>query len=332
MLVSSSRARGVALTFILSLAGAAGLAGTAYAGDKPLPAKPIVGAALPGVTLPPVETTPAPQPGNQAADDERPVASSPVVAVPDRATLFLTPGENQVIPISKGHLNRIITPFAHPTVRTVSTAKISTHDAVLYVASTDAAPVTLYVSPRGRQDMALSITLLPKPIPPREVHLQIKGQQGQVYFSPPRAGEWERSRPYVETIKKVLRELALGKVPPGYGMQKWKAGDPPVVCTEPGLKVKPGQVLPGSSLILVVATAKNVSQQRIEIQEGSCRYKGVLAVAAWPHASLAPGSRTELYVVVRRPSQADEARARPSLLDAESPSDANSEKGVSRAQ
>lgn len=296
----------------------------AYAGGQPAPGQPVVGAALPGVTLPPVEARPVevkPAPASLVTTDA-PTAhanAAPVVTAPDRATLFLTPGKNQVIPISRGHMNRIITPFTHPVVRTVSKAKVSTDDSVLYVASTGTAPVALYVSPRGRQDIALSLTLLPEPIPPREVQLQIKGGQGQVYFSPPRAGDWERSRPYVETIKKAMRELALGKVPPGYGMKPWKPGDPPVICTEPGLDVVPGQTLPGASLILVVATAKNVGSQRVEIQEASCRYEGVLAVAAWPNASLAPGQSTELYVVVRRPSHADDGRVRPSLINEEAP-------------
>lgn len=299
--------RAAALALILVFTG------SAYAADQPGAEQPIVGAALPGITLPAVETRSAgSEPPREVANA---AAGQPAPAVADRATLFLTPGENRIIPIAKRHLNRIITPFAHPTVRTVSTAKISTEDSVLYVASTDEAPITLYVSPRDRQDMALSLTLLPQAIPPREVHLQIEGAVGEVYFSPPRAGDWERSRPYVDTIKAALRELALGKVPPGYGMQQWAPGDPKVTCLQPGLRVEPAQTLPGASLILVVASAKNVSAQRLEIQEATCRDEGVLAVAAWPRASLAPGERTELYVVVRRPSQADEARARPSLLD-----------------
>lgn len=321
MFAEPTRIRSLALAAALLAMSLAPVSLVAGAADAASADEPIVGAALPGVTLPPVETreataadeasAPAAQSATRGAEENDAWARG----VPDRATLFLTPGENQIIPIAKGHLNRLITPFAHPVVRTVSRAKVKTEDSVLYVASTDTAPVTLYVSPKGRQDLSLSLTLLPRAIPPREVHLQIKGDRGKVYFSPPRAGEWEREQPYVKTIKAAMRSLALGEVPPGYGMQPWQEGDPVVRCTQPGLRVKAGQMLPGAGMMLIVATARNASRERIEIHEANCRREGVLAVAAWPHASLAPGEQTELYVVVRRAPEANEARTRPSLLD-----------------
>jgi len=229
-------------------------------------------------------------------------------------TVALVPGVNQVIKIARGHLNRIVTPFENPVVHTTSTAKVNTEGQVLYVASKTSAPSTLYVSPEGQRDLALSITLLPRGIAPREVRLKIDGDPGQIYSSSVRAGEWERSRPYVQTIKEAVSRLALGEVPPGYGLREWRSSDAPMNCAQPGIEVKPGQVLSGSDLILLVGSATNTASERLEIEEATCRRAGVLAVAAWPEASLAPGERTELYIVMRRASETIESRQRPSLI------------------
>lgn len=286
------------------------------------PHEPAVGATIEGLTLPAMKT--------QAPDDPQPVIGSTLTSgntntstgvdiplPPTQQTLVLIPGVNQVIPIARGHLNRIITPFSDPVVHTTSTAKISTEANVLYVASTARSPTTLYVSPRGSQQTALSLTLLPRPIPPREIRIRIAEQAGTGYTNYSNryaAGQWERERPYVQTIKKALRKLALGEVPPGFGMHHWRAGDPLIACAQATLAVEQGQVLPGSQVVLLVGKATNITSARVLINEARCRQEGVMAVAAWPRVSLAPGQSAELYVVVRRPDPAEKARQRPSLL------------------
>src|SRR5699024_8590655 len=135
--------------------------------------------------------------------------------------------ENEIIPIARNHLNRIITPFAHPVVNTVSKAKIKAHDSVLYIATTQTSPVTMYVRPKGQEDPALSLTLVPEAIAPRQITLTIKGAEHEIRFSPSEAKHWEQARPYVKTLVKVMRTLAHGETPSGYGLQKWHKGDLP---------------------------------------------------------------------------------------------------------
>lgn len=268
-----------------------------------------VGATLPGITLPAVETRPA-----QADTDSNQTA--PAATSIDKKTIEVVPGVNYVVPISKGHLNRIITPFADPVVHTTSSAQISTQGSVLYVASSVSGPTTMYISPDGNQHVALSLTLVPKAIPPRAVTLSVKSDSGRVWSSSVRAGEWEQARPYVQTLKKVMRQLALGQIPPGYGLHAWQKGDPRMTCAQLGLKVEAGQILTGSNLIALVGVATNVADRRLEINEASCRHSSVLAVAAWPDAILGPGDQTELYIIMQRPEPGHETRVRPSLLAA----------------
>lgn len=274
-------------------------------GDKSSAGVGSTGAAIPGLTLPTMTTLPPDDGGG----------SSEAGYIPTQQTLMLSPGVNQIIPIAKGHLNRIITPFAHPVIHTTSTAKISTEGSIMYVASTAEGPSTLYVSPSGNQQLALSLTLVPRAIPPREIRLMISGNPDPVRAQPMAAGEWEQARPYIKSIKQAMRKLALGEIPSGYGLREWEADDPAMVCGQPDIKVEPGQVLPGSEFILLVGVATNTTARRIEINEARCRRPGVLAVAAWPFASVPAGASTELYMVMRRPSPADDTRDRPSLLD-----------------
>lgn len=281
---------------------------------------PVVGAALPGITLPPVKTRPAGAVDDASAafaSDNDKAEAGMRISVPSKQTITLTPGVNQVVPISRGHLNRIVTPFASPVVHTTSAAEISTNGAVLYVASNKKTPSTLYITPGDEQDPVLSLTLLPRSIPPRDVRLRLADHTGNAYINRVRAGKWERARPYVQTIREVMRQLAFGNVPPGYGLRTWKTGDPAMTCAQPALSVKPGQVLEGAQLILLTGLITNTTDARVELREATCRHPGVLAVAAWPQVSLAAGASAELYLVTRRPSPEQGARKRPSLITGE---------------
>ena len=320
MLAMPKKAALVAFIFVSLFAGAGGHAQPPEDRAAEDTSTPVVGATIKGLTLPAVETRPAPEPGAPAqAPAPKPSNddyNGPMP--PTKQTLVLIPGVNQVIPIARGHLNRIVTPFSEPVVHTTSTAKISTQGNVLYVASTVSGPTTLYVSPRGHQGTALSLTLLPRAIAPREIWIRMAEQAGMPFTSRAAAGDWERERPYVTTIKKVLRKLALGEIPSGYGLRKWRASDPFIGCAQAGIAVEQGQVLTGAQLIVLVGKVTNISGRRLEIIEARCRQENVIAVAAWPHANLAPGSMTELYVIMRRPDPAEKARQRPSLLGGDS--------------
>lgn len=88
-------------------------------------------------------------------------------------TITVQPGNNAIIPIAVGHLNRLVLPFQEPQIRTMNPATTQLEGHVLYVAPSDENPVTLYVTPTGSEDFALSLTLAPKKIPPREIHLTL---------------------------------------------------------------------------------------------------------------------------------------------------------------
>ncbi|MDD5277741.1 MAG: type-F conjugative transfer system secretin TraK [Methylovulum sp.] len=94
--------------------------------------------------------------------------------------LQVRPGINELMPIAFRHLNRLVTPFDIPVVTTTSQATTRTQGKIVYVATDDAPPVTLYIIPGDNHDIALSLTLIPKHIPAREIHLSLDKDTHQV--------------------------------------------------------------------------------------------------------------------------------------------------------
>jgi conjugal transfer pilus assembly protein TraK len=238
-------------------------------------------------------------------------------------TLRVLPGVNEIIPVAVGHLNRIITPFDQPQVRTVSLATTQIEGPVLYVAPADENPVTLYVTPGDTEELALSLTLAPRRIPPREIRLTLEAehyrklgvlQRTSQHSSGSSDRDGNPSQDYVADLKQTFRALALMRTPRGFSLREPQTGEF-IRCRQPGLKITTGQALEGRDLVVLVGVVRNGGVSALEIDERSCAAEkdGVLAVAAWPKVLLEPGEASELYVAVRRAPEA-ETTARPSLL------------------
>jgi len=228
----------------------------------------------------------------------------------------VTLGVNEIIPISLGHLNRIVTPFAHPQVKTVSNITSSIKGPVIYVATTSKAPATMYVTDGENEQAAISLTLYPQAIPPHEIRLKLNDADYRPPVSLSQAERFERESPYVQTIKKTVRLLAKGEIPDGYVLSAELEGDR-ILCRDNALQIRTGQRIEGATRIVLVGVARNISSQRREIDERLCRTASgapVLAVAAWPEVSLAPGTETELYVVTARERRKKNRVIRPSLI------------------
>lgn len=231
-------------------------------------------------------------------------------------TLTMKPGVNELVPVAIGHLNRIVTPFDEPQVITTSDATTEVRDNVVYVATSSEAPVTMFITDKGSEAQALSITLLPRKIPPREVALKMEGGLLVPRATNARAQKWEQSQPYVDTVRSVFRMMALGEVPQGYTMNEMPAGIALPRCNHPGIvfDFANGQMLMGHHLTVQVGVAKNISNEPIEIKESACGNWDVAAVAVWPNNVLEPGQLTEIYVAKKQKRGAAPTSKRPSLL------------------
>lgn len=237
----------------------------------------------------------------------------------DNPRLVMTPGVNEIVPVAVSHLNRIVTPFAEPAINTTSNATVNIEDNVVYVATNEENPVTLFITQKGSQARALSLTLVPRRIPPRELFLELEGGASQAaLIGNPRAERWETSQPYIDTLRGVMRSLALGDIPQGYTLHDTNSQQRLPSCQQPGFNFRfaGGQTMVGHRLTVSIGVATNVSGQPLEFKEQSCGDWDVAAVAAWPRNVLSPNERTEIYVIRRADGAAPESStsARPSLL------------------
>lgn len=244
-------------------------------------------------------------------------------------------GVNYIIPIAVSHPNRIITPFSSPEVVSTSLTgmkadgscgEICIKDNIVYVATDKTTPVTAYLTQKGNQNFAISLTMVPQKIPPREIRLRLdensapgyNGGMGMFNTGNKDAEAWETSQPYVETIKDLLRAVALNQIPGGYDVRKigGNARNLPI-CKSNAVSVsfEGGQILMGHSLNVYVGVARNETGAPVEIKESMCGGWDVAAVAAYPAVVLEPGQKTEIYVVKKIGQKTEIQNYRPSLLD-----------------
>ncbi|MCF0254265.1 MAG: type-F conjugative transfer system secretin TraK, partial [Duodenibacillus sp.] len=163
-----------------------------------------------------------------------------------RPVIRMRPGENVCIPVAAGHANRLLTPFASPQV--VSTTleagkdgacgEVCVRGSVVYVSTEKPYPVTAFIMEEGREDVALSVTMVPRRIPPREVRLELPREAPLRPAQPAQAQGWERSAPYAQVLREAFRALAAGRLPEGYGLRQAAAGDRLPSCRQSGLAVR----------------------------------------------------------------------------------------------
>lgn len=237
----------------------------------------------------------------------------------------LTPRVNEIIPISTGHPNRFTTPFENPRIRTTSSAQIEVSGRDMYISSRDEGrPIALFIHDRDNRDLTLSVTLVPQRIPPVDMELKINqdflmGASGSnMLVVPDRAKAWEESSPYVDALRNLMREVASGSTPSGYALSSAQFSPTIPSCYQNGLHFDfaNGQIMDGNRLQIAVGVIENVSNEVIEFREPACASDDVRAVAAWPNPLLAPGQKSEVFVIrsVHQPNSVNR-NARPSLIN-----------------
>ena len=228
----------------------------------------------------------------------------------EREHITVTPGRNATIPIAIGHLNRLILPFEHPEIRTIDTATTELKGQVLYVAPDQDRPITLYVTDEKSDLNALSLTLAPKAIPPRELTIQLARAEVATPVSthPTHRSTVEDGahQDPVQHLKTELRALAMKVVPEGYQARVPKRGEQ-VHCRQAGLDVRTHQILEGREDRIAIAKITNLSGQALTLDESQCAddQKLTLAIAAWPRTTLPHQMSTEVFVAFKPKSRGD---------------------------
>ncbi|MEM1298228.1 MAG: type-F conjugative transfer system secretin TraK [Pseudomonadota bacterium] len=246
-------------------------------------------------------------------------------------------GQVTLVEIAADHVNRVVTPFEAPEVWTSSAAEIRTSGGVLYVKPADEMPVSLFITETGREEFAINISLVPRSVPPVELHLDLDArvarvleaayaqeaamasqtaQTGQVVGVQSASVQPVAARePWFETIKSVLTAMARGDVPRGYAPSA--AGRSPECLTGFGFEAGFGdaQYYRGQRFEVVIGRAINTGPPG-SFKEFWCAGEDVAAVALWPSAQLASGAQAEILILrhLGGPGRARPVRTPPSLI------------------
>ncbi len=236
-------------------------------------------------------------------------ASSPGQAEPNAqpaSVLSVSPGVNELIPVAVDHLNRLVTPFDNPQIRTTSRAVTEVRDNVIYVATAESTPVALFITPEGEESPALSLTLVPRKVPPVDVILLLSSsfKGSSPAFSPASypviPTEQPQTIPRPRQLKQWLKQLATGKTPRGfYPTALIKEALPAIHCHTAGLILVPSlsDTLANREFLLVRRTVLSQATVPISLSPDTCRASGLAAAGVWPDATVLPGETTELLLV-----------------------------------
>lgn len=291
--------------------------------DGVMPDLPIVPASTVTQDVPPPVQASTANGGGSSASNSGAVPTG--LNVSSESNIEVKPGVTQIAAISRGHLNRIVTPFPSPEVMTSSLnagsgdecGEVCIKDNVIYVTTESQRPVTLSINEEGRQDAAIMMTLVPKDVPPRELTLSFgDSMMAGLSFGSKKAQSWEESQPYVTTLTDLFRQIALGEVPQGYTLHNSDSSVMPV-CYQEGITYSfvDGQRMLGHHFEVAIGVATNSSSGPVEIRETACGSPNVAAVAAWPRNVLEPGDKTEVYVATTKSSGGGKPTSqRPSLV------------------
>ncbi|NOS74648.1 MAG: hypothetical protein HOP36_08960 [Methyloglobulus sp.] len=228
------------------------------------------------------------------------------------------PGQTENVVIARGKLNRIVTPYADPKVLTVDSVETKVDGSSVYIATDSEMPVSLFITDTetgGAASLQLSPQAMVSP-----VEMRIEADQGKLVErgdGEPSYGSrlFRQDSPYITEVKAILQALGKQLIPTGFTLvEANEESSPDPVCRAPNLSFRLGQVLAGTESRIFVFIAQNNGTSPMVFEESVCASENTVAVAAWPKVRLAPGERTEVYVLMRQPELKSGEETRPALL------------------
>ena len=236
--------------------------------------------------------------------------------------IIVTPGINQLVSIAVGHTNRIVTPFTHPQVSSATLTggdqgEVMVKDNVVYVSTAKTYPLSMFITEKGQENLSISLTLVPRKIPSREISVSFKDSNIQMRMASEDAENWEKNQPFITGTNKNLREVALQEIPSGYNLSSLPKDYKLPKCRVEGFRVdwSKGQLITGSKLHYVIGKVTNTSSKTLEFKEAGCGDYDVAAVALYPTNVFEPGQSAEIYVIKHATGRQEVKQVRTSILD-----------------
>lgn len=249
------------------------------------------------------------------------VDGSASASTPDNE-ITVKPGVNQIVTIAVGHTNRIVTPFNHPQVSTstLSTGEggeVAVKDNVVYVSTAKNIPLSMFITEKGQENLSISLTLVPRKIPSREINVTFKDSNVSMRLASEDAEAWEKNQPFESGTNKTLKDVALKNIPTGYTLTNIPKGYALPRCRVQGFDVdwSKGQLIAGSKLHILVGKVTNTSSSVLEFKEAGCGDYDVAGVALFPTNIFNPGDSAEIYVIKHAQGKQELKQVRSSVLD-----------------
>ncbi|WPL23238.1 TraK domain-containing protein [Thiorhodovibrio frisius] len=247
------------------------------------------------------------------ANAETASAKDALLAIGPR-TVTVAPGNNVILELAIDHLNRIVTPFRQPSVRTVSSVSTEIDGSVLYVATAEETPATLYITDADDAQTTVALTLAPRRVPPREIRLLVPGLESRRQAAGSSSGvaqseatlpdipliaTWRQPQHYINELTQGFRTLALGEVPSGYRKRGGRSGEA-IHCGR-DVRVSRVTAYDGQPLRFLTAKVGAKGDTPVVLDERQCRLHkqdALAAVALWPSAPVNPGAEATLIIAI----------------------------------
>ena len=269
---------------------------TGYAGAGRLPAPLPSGGFVP----PPAGASPQMISGyaNNMDGEEEPPHMSMSAALKDgtmvrQQNIRVHSGKTYSIIVSGVAPNLIETPFRHPEML-VTNSKLATpivHGQNLVVSTTPAFPVGVYVTGKNPHDPMISLTMIPKKIPPKNYRLIIPGFIPSVAPTVTNQGSG-----YAQRMVHLMRDAALKQVPENYRQSHKRLALP-----------GPGGAFSwawefswvGNRYRVTAYSLENTLGKPVNLMETNFYAPGVLSASIYPHHHLYPDEKTQVFVITK---------------------------------
>lgn len=264
------------------------------------------------VQVPPVRP---PKGVAEAVDVKANASSGTEFVLPSK--LVVAAGKAEIVPVAVGHINRIETPFKHPTIKTSapkSALNVEFDGSFLYLSITQ--PVTLFIHENGHPDPAIVVSLVPKRIAPRQIAINLpKAELSKIKVSgssnrsaTQHVGVTKKSprRTYKPVHAETLHSFMKGLRPAGFlnvPIEGYKASD--YCSSRIGLKFsfKQGQAIESGTYTLLRGMVESSTDQLLN--EVWCAKSGeTLAVAFGPKIRVSKNAPVDFFILLRRDNAA----------------------------
>lgn len=242
------------------------------------------------------------------------------------SVITVQPGRTEILPVARGHLNRLETPFSNPLARAAardgSSLDLQFDQNFIYASVTEA--VTLFVHQSGYPDPAIVIGLIPMQIAPRQVKLMLPGVQlaeakknNKVAAEKPKVAAKPtnpqkansrgvtRNRPANKlgrNLAEYIQTFAKGRVPKGFTPISVQGYDPTSFCKRTnGVTYSFAQGAAVVSNHYIIVRGMVSANRTVELNELDCAINPrTLAVAFSPRTQVAPRQPTDFFVLMRQ--------------------------------